>query len=143
MDGLKTDGFDFNASYSRGLGGLGNLSFSFNGTYLNKYRVDNGLTEPYDCAGLFGPVCSGFAIASSSPMPKWRHKARFGLTMPFGLGLSLQWRMINKVHAETLEDNETLRGENNFEPTLRIPTKHYFDLAATYTLLGRVNLRPV
>ena len=32
-------------------------------------------------------------------------------------------------------------GEFNFEPTLHVPARHYFDLAATYTLLDRVNLR--
>ncbi len=32
-------------------------------------------------------------------------------------------------------------GEFNFEPTLHVPARHYFDLAATYTLLNRVNLR--
>ena len=68
---VKTDGLDFNAAYNHGLGSLGRLSFSFNGTYLLNYKVDNGLTEPYNCAGLFGPVCSGFAIArflgTSSP----------------------------------------------------------------------------
>jgi outer membrane receptor protein involved in Fe transport len=138
---IKTDGWDVGASWSHRMGGLGNLSLSLNGTYLHKYKVDNGLTEAYDCAGLFGPVCSGAAIASASPMPQWRHKARATLDLPFGLGISAQWRMVGKVDAETLEDNETLNGEFNFEPTLHVPAQHYFDLAATYTLLDRVNLR--
>ena len=32
-------------------------------------------------------------------------------------------------------------GAINFEPTLHVPARHYFDLSATYTLLDRVNLR--
>jgi outer membrane receptor protein involved in Fe transport len=117
------------------------MSASFNGTYLHKYKVDNGLTEEYDCAGLYGTVCSSSVVASSAPMPKWRHKARVGTQLPFGLGVSLQWRYVGKVDAETLEDNETLGGDFNLDPGLHIKAQQYFDLAATYTLWDRVNLR--
>jgi hypothetical protein len=118
------------------------MSASFLGTYLHKYKVINGLPGGvYDCAGLYGPVCSGASVASSAPMPKWRHKARVGLQMPFGLGLSLQWRHVGKVKAETLESNETLHGSFNYQPGLHIKAYDYFDLAATYTLFDRANLR--
>ena len=138
---IKTDGFDIGSSYSYRFSSLGNLSMSFNGTYLRKYKVDNGLTQAYDCAGLYGPVCSGSIVASSAPMPKWRHKARVGLEMPFGLGVSVQWRYVGKVKAETLENNETLGGAFTYDPTLHVKAYNYFDLAATYTLFDRVNLR--
>jgi outer membrane receptor protein involved in Fe transport len=139
---IKTDGWDIGSSYSRNLGGfLGNLSASFLGTYLHKYKVNNGLTAEYNCAGLYGPVCSSGVVASSAPMPKWRHKARVGLQMPFGLGLSVQWRYVGKVKAETLEDNETLHGPFNVDPGLHIKAQNYFDLATTFTLLNRINLR--
>lgn len=139
---IKTDGLDIGASYSHPLGGfLGNLSASFLGTYLRKYKVDNGLTEEYDCAGLYGPVCSSSVVASSAPMPKWRHKARVSLQMPFGLGLSVQWRHVGKVDAETLEDNETLQGQFPVDPGLHIKAFNYFDVATTFTVLDRVNLR--
>jgi outer membrane receptor protein involved in Fe transport len=139
---IKTDGWDIGSSYSHNLGGfLGNLSASFLGTYLHKYKVNNGLTEEYNCAGLYGPVCSSSVVASSAPMPKWRHKARVGLQMPFGLGLSVQWRYVGKVKAETLEDNETLNGPFNVDPGLHIKAQNYFDLATTFTLLNRINLR--
>jgi outer membrane receptor protein involved in Fe transport len=139
---IKTDGFDFNAAYSLRLGSMGGLSASFNGTWLKHYKVDNGLTEVYDCVGLFGPVCSGAAVASSSPIPEWRHKARVTWQTPVGLGVSLQWRRISKVHAETLEDNESLKGANNFEPGLHIPAQNYIDLALTYSLFNNsLNLR--
>jgi hypothetical protein len=74
-------------------------------------------------------------------MPKWRHKARATLQTPFGLGISLQSRFIGKVKAETLQDNGTVGGEFNFDPGLRIKSQTYFDIAATYTLFDRVNLR--
>ena len=138
---IDTNGIDVNASYSHGLFNFGNLSWSFISTWLNKYKVDNNLSQPYNCAGFYGPTCSGATVASSAPMPKWRHKARTTYTAPFGLGLSLQWRRVGKVKAETLQDNETVGGDFNFDPGLRIRARNYFDLAATYTLFDRVNLR--
>jgi outer membrane receptor protein involved in Fe transport len=139
---IKTDGIDTSASYSYRLGGVGNLSGSFLGTYLMKYKVNNGLPGGvYECQGLYGPTCSGSTVASSAPMPKWRHKARIGLQMPDGIGLSLQWRYVGKVKAETLESNETLTGENNFNPGLHIGAQSYFDLASTFTIGDHYNFR--
>jgi outer membrane receptor protein involved in Fe transport len=139
---IKTDGWDFNASYSYRLGGIGNLSASFIGTLLHKYQVNNGLPGGiYDCAGLYGPTCSGSTVASSAPMPKWRHKARIGLQMPNGLGFSLQWRHIGKVDAETLETNETLHGAFPLDPGLHIKAFNYFDFATTATIGDHYNFR--
>jgi outer membrane receptor protein involved in Fe transport len=138
---IRTDGFDFNMSYSHRFGGLGGLSASFNGTLLKHYKVDNGLTPEYDCLGLYGPVCSSAVVASSSPIPKWRHKARVTWDSPFGLGLSVQWRYMGKVKAETLSSNPTLNGQFNYDPGLHIKAQNYIDLAATYTLFEMVNLR--
>ncbi|HEX8031401.1 MAG TPA: TonB-dependent receptor, partial [Vicinamibacterales bacterium] len=130
---VKTDGIDVNGTYNHRLGGLGSISSSFNGTWLRHYKVDNGLTEEYDCAGFYGPTCSGATVASGAPMPKWRHKMRTTLNMKNGIGVSLQWRMVGKVTAETLQDNETLHGDFPLDPGLHIKAQHYFDLATTYT----------
>jgi iron complex outermembrane receptor protein len=139
---IKTDGIDISSSYSHRLGGLGNLSANFIGTWLHKYEVNNGLEGGvYDCAGLYGPVCSGAIVASSAPMPKWRHKARIGLQIPNGIGVSLQWRHIGKVKAETLDDSETLHGDFNFDPGLHIKAFNYFDLASTFTIGDHYGLR--
>ncbi|HEY0628433.1 MAG TPA: TonB-dependent receptor [Sphingomicrobium sp.] len=138
---VKTDGFDINSSYNMPLGGLGRLSASFNGTLLKHYKVDNGLTEEYDCAGYYGPTCSGATVASGAPMPKWRHKARATLNMPNGIGVSLGWRMVGKVKAETLQDNETIGGEWPIDPGVRIKAQHYFDLATTFTFGDHYNFR--
>ena len=56
---VRTRGLEINSAYSHEIGDIGTLSMSFVGTYLDKYSVDNGITDPYDCAGLYGPVCSG------------------------------------------------------------------------------------
>ncbi|HTK58700.1 MAG TPA: TonB-dependent receptor [Sphingomicrobium sp.] len=129
---VETSGFDFNGAYSHRVGGLGSLSATFNGTWLKHYKVDNGLTDPYDCAGLYGPICSGGTVASGAPMPHWRHKLRTTLNMKNGIGVSLQWRMVGKVKAETLDDSNSLHGDFNFDPGLHIDAQHYFDLAATF-----------
>ena len=139
---LKAAGIDLNVSYSHELFSLGKLSYSFIGTYMDKYKNDNGLSEPYDCVGYYGPTCSGGTVAASAPIPQWRHKMRTTWQSSFGLGLSLNWRYVGKVKAETLQqDNETIGSENLFDPGLRIKAQNYFDLAATYTLLDRINLR--
>lgn len=80
-------------------------------------------------------------MASSAPMPKWRHKMRVGLQMPNGVGISLQWRYIGKVTAETLDNSETLHGDNNFDPGLHIGAQSYFDLATTFAVGDHLNLR--
>jgi len=137
-----TKGIEVNGSYSVPIGGLGNLSASLIGTYLDKYKVNNGLTAPYDCAGLYGPTCSiGGTTDSGAPLPRWRHKLRTTLQMANGLGISVQWRYIGKVKAETLEANESLNGEFNFDPGLRIKAQNYFDLAATFSIADKYNLR--
>lgn len=138
---VTTSGFDINSSYSRKIGSIGTLSTNFNGTWLKHYKVDNGLTEEYDCAGLYGPLCSGAVVASGAPMPKWRSKSRWTLTMPSGIGVSLQWRHIGKVKAETLENNDTLGGAFNYDPGLHIKAENYFDLATTYTFGDHYNFR--
>ena len=139
---IKTDGIDVSSSYSYRFGRLGTLNASFIGTYLRKYQVNNGLPGGiYDCAGLYGPTCSGASVASSAPMPKWRHKLRLGFQLPDGIGLSAQWRYIGKVSAETLQSNETLHGEFPLNPGLHIKPVSYIDLASTFTIGDHLNLR--
>ena len=139
---IQTNGWDISSSYSHRLGGIGNLSASFIGTRLRKYEVDNGLPGGiYDCAGFYGSTCSGAIVASAAPMPKWRHKARVGLQMPNGIGLSVQWRHIGKVTAETLSDDQTLQGEFPLDPGLHIKSYNYIDLASTFTIGDHYNFR--
>lgn len=141
---FQTRGVEVNGSYAQPLGGLGNLSASFVGTYLDRYKVNNGLTDPYDCAGLYGPTCSsGGTTNSGAPLPRWRHKARLTLQLPSGIGLSGQWRYFGHVRAETTSDFLTLAppGTVNFDPGLRIKSQSYFDLASTINIGDHYNFR--
>ena len=131
---LQTRGFEFNSSYSHRLGGLGSLSASLVGTWLKKFKTDNGLTEPYDCVGYYGSTCG-------TPAPKWRHKTRVSLNTPQGIGLSVQWRYIGKVRADSLSSNTTLNGPFVFNPGREIKAHNYFDLATTFTFGDHYNFR--
>jgi outer membrane receptor protein involved in Fe transport len=139
VGGLRTTGIDGTVAYSMRLGGLGQLSTGFSGTRLLKYITDNGLTTPYDCAGYYGAVCSSGTVSSSSPLPKWRHKLRTTLQTPMGLGVSVQWRHLSKVRHERLGDNIAAGNPPVLGRTIK--AYNYIDLAATMTLLERVNLR--
>ena len=61
--------------------------------------------------------------------------------MPNGIGISLGWRMVGKVKAETLDDSNSLAGEFNFDPGLHIKAQHYFDLATTFSFGDHYNFR--
>ena len=137
VGGLQTKGFDFQGSYNHRLGGLGTLNMSFVGTYLK-----NLITNPfgdifYECAGLSGPTCG-------TPNPKWRHKARIGLTMPNGIGASIAWRHFSGTQLDTLDKDPDLNGGNG--PTGNPGDNHmdrrdYFDLAFTARMAQKLNLR--
>jgi outer membrane receptor protein involved in Fe transport len=140
IGGIKTDGIDVNASYSYRFGSLGTLSASFIGTYLRKYITDNGLADPYDCAGFYGSTCSSGAVSSSAPMPKWRHKLRATLQLPVGVGISAQWRYLGKVRNEHASADAALSGT---VPVLgaTIGAQSYFDLASTFTIGDHYSFR--
>lgn len=139
---LRTKGIEIGAGYNHEIGDAGTLSFSFNGTYLDEYSVDNGITEAYDCAGLYGPVCSsGGTTAGGAMLPKWRHKLRTTFQMANGIGFSLQWRYVGKVKAETLNDSQSLRGDFTFDPGLRLKAYNYFDLTSTFAVSDNYTFR--
>ncbi len=139
---VQTRGLEFSAAYGHEIGSLGDLEFTFQGTNLMAYEVNNGLTAPYDCAGLYGPTCSaGGTTGSGAPLPEWRHRARLTYNTPFDLSLSAQWRYVGAVDAETTSTNPTLNGANNFDPGLHIGARSYFDLVAAYAYNDRYTLR--
>jgi len=137
VGGLQTRGWDVQGSYNHRLGGLGTLNVSFVGTYLS-----NLITNPfgdinYDCAGYYGPTCG-------TPNPKWRHKARIGLTMPNGIGVSVQWRHFSGVTLDTLSNDPTLNGgagPNGNPGDNQFKKQDYFDLAFTARMAQKLNLR--
>jgi outer membrane receptor protein involved in Fe transport len=141
IGGVRTKGYEINGSFSQPLGGFGSLSASYVGTLLKDYITNNGLADPYECAGFFGATCSGGGTTGSgSPLPKYRHKARLSLQAPDGIGLSVQWRHIGKVRAETTSEDPTLSGRV-VDPGSRLKAMNYIDLAATFTVGDNYNFR--
>ncbi|MBC2662850.1 TonB-dependent receptor [Novosphingobium flavum] len=132
VGGVTTRGWEFNGNYRRDVG-FGTLSLNVVGTLTNTYTVDNGLTAAYNCAGYFGPTCGG-------PLPKWRHRARLGLTTPGGFGVNLQWRHLGKVDVEYKNPSATLKG-NFYNYSSRISAQNYFDLSASKQFADRFTLR--
>ena len=127
---IRTKGIDVNANYSHEIGSLGSLSFAFNGTYLDEFKINNGLSPTYDCAGYYGTTCSNGTGVPSAPNPRWRHKARLSYTSPIGVGLSLQWRYFGSVKQDNSSSNPSL--SNTFFPqNAKINAQNYFDLTAT------------
>ncbi|MBB5711343.1 TonB-dependent receptor plug domain-containing protein [Sphingomonas xinjiangensis] len=120
---LQTSGIDIGASFSQAIGGLGQIALNFNGTWLNKFETDNGVSEPYDCAGLFGNICG-------TPAPEWRHKARMTFTLPDGIGISGQWRYFGPVGLDAASGQSSLAGTVS-EFNRRIGSQSYFDLNMT------------
>ena len=123
VGGFRTRGLEFNGNYSHQIGGIGTLSLNFVGTKLDKFEIDNGLTQIYNCAGYYGPTCGG-------PAPKWRHKLRMSLNTKMGLGFSAQWRYYGPVDVEYKNSSTTLAGPF-YEFASHIPQQSYFDLNMT------------
>jgi outer membrane receptor protein involved in Fe transport len=124
---VKTRGIDVGVNYSTRVG-ANSLSFSLQGTYLDRFVKDTGVpgVAAYDCAGLYGLVCG-------TPAPEWRHKARLTYSMENGLGLSLAWRYFGDVKLDRTSANPTLSGA--FSPfNEKIKAQSYFDVAATFAI---------
>jgi outer membrane receptor protein involved in Fe transport len=120
---FSTRGIDVGASYRMEIGSLGGLSFNLVGTWLDELAIDNGISQPYDCAGYYGPTCG-------VPSPEWRHKLRVTYAAPNGLGLSAQWRYFSSVDVENKNPSSTL--SQAFAPfNETIPSQSYFDLTLT------------
>ncbi|HEX4736106.1 MAG TPA: TonB-dependent receptor [Allosphingosinicella sp.] len=129
IGGFSTRGIDVGASYAMNIGRWGGLSFNMQGTWLDKLIVNTGISAPFNCAGLYGPICSGGG-SLTGPNPKWRHKARLTWNAPDGIGLSLQWRYLGAVSVDKSSTQPGLAGA--FSPRdARIPAQSYFDLALT------------
>jgi outer membrane receptor protein involved in Fe transport len=125
IGGFETSGIDVGASYSVDVGNWGGLAFSFQGTWLNEYVTDVEAAE-FDCAGLYGAVCS----LRNGPLPEWRHKARVTYTTPGGVGLSAQWRYFSKVTLDRASSEEFL--QDAFAPfNEELKAQHYLDLTMT------------
>jgi outer membrane receptor protein involved in Fe transport len=128
---LESQGLDLNATYMKGIGNFGSLSFNLIGTYLMNSKIDTGLYA-YDCVGYFGNQCG-------VPTPKWRHMTRVMWDTPYNFSVSLGWRMLGPVKNDDASPNDAIGDPANLDllranDVYEFAAHHYIDLSATYQL---------
>jgi outer membrane receptor protein involved in Fe transport len=110
-----------------------------NGTYMLKNAstpVPGG--GSYDCTGLFGPTCQ-------TVNPRWRHTLRASWGFMQDVSVALTWRFFTRVKLDNNDADPDLRG-TGLEGELAgfrtsMPATSYFDLAGTWELGSRLQLR--
>ncbi len=138
--GLHNRGIDLNLSYLRPLPrDWGSIGLTMTGSYLLKQAVST--TISYDCAGLYGPVCS----AGGDPGPdfRWRHDARITWLTPWNLDLSLNWRYLSSASLDLNSSQPALFAGvyDTYFMDAKIPAYNYFDVSAAWYTLKWLTLR--
>ncbi|MGA0607770.1 TonB-dependent receptor domain-containing protein [Phenylobacterium sp. VNQ135] len=145
--GLEVEGVDVEANYrfdfgdfgvTRGLDRYGGLSVNFQGSWLDKYAI---ITLPgdaaFNCAGLYGSVCTGSAVPTGAPFVEWRHKLRTTWRTPWDFELSATWRHLSSVEV----DAEFSGASHANGPDAKLDSQDYFDLAGTWAVRENVTFR--
>ena len=135
-------GIDLQAMYKWGVGNLGNMVFTLNGTYLNSAQTKpSEFTPRYDCVGLYGPTC---VLVS----PKWKNNARLTWDVtPIHTSFSVQWRYFGEVALDANSSQPGLAGTSPFGPGVydafngHIPSYSWFDASAIYNVNHWLQLR--
>lgn len=148
---LSTEGLDLEANYQNsleefGLGEMGSIGINFVGTMTTKLitQAYKGYSA-YDCAGVFGVVCSSTVDVT----PSWRHKMRVTWDSPWDVQVSVLWRHLSgsKLDLNQL-DNPVLSascGSSGLpcpDPyDAHLPAYDYFDLAVAWDITKGLQLR--
>ena len=137
----ELSGIDFQAGYKLGLDMFGHdewgsVSFDFNGSFAaTQKNTPLPGADTYDCAGLFGPTCSGI-------FPKWRHQFRMTWNAPHDVQLSGAWRYIGGAEYEADSSQPTIGGNTTPDPIAHtVPAVSYFDLAANWNVNEKLAVR--
>jgi len=143
---FKTNGVDLDASYVLDIAAAGKLRFGFAGTYLDKFEVSPQAGIEYDCAGLYGGVCSS-STPNGAPLAEWKHKLSTTWSTPWnGLDVNLTWRYIDGVTRD-LESDQPFLGAFGalatgvYATDSKLGSRSYLDLSAAMTFAERYNLR--
>ncbi len=132
---LQTSGIDVTSNYRLELSSLGDVDFSFVGTYLNSRKIEQlpGLGS-YNCKGLFGPTCG-------QPNPAWRHQLRATWNLPWiAASVSANWRYFGATDLSSNNSNPFLQGDP-VEINRKIKAYNYIDLAANWKVREQLTLR--
>ncbi|HEX8445725.1 MAG TPA: TonB-dependent receptor [Sphingomonas sp.] len=88
----QSHGWDFQGQYNLGLGGVGALNLSFNGSLVTRVgSQDSPDVPPRNCVGYYGPGCG-------ESLPKWKHGLLTTWISPDKIAsVSLNWRHIGPM----------------------------------------------
>jgi outer membrane receptor protein involved in Fe transport len=132
---LGSKGIDVKLRYKHGIGSLGSISYTLDGTYAKELffqPVPGG--AQFDCIGYYGSNCG---VSN----PKWRHVFKATWSTPWaGLDLALRWRHTGDVITEKASSDPQL--SNRFYPeTATFPKYNYLDLTASWTVKEKLDFR--
>ena len=151
---LQTRGVDVAGSYRFdfdrvGFGKFGSLGLDYTATFLNKLVASPGsvigTTSSFDCAGLYGTVCSaatGTQNNGFAPAPKFRSKLRATVNAPGDVQFSVNWRHLSGVNVDASSTNVFLSAPSNvFASDRRIKAFDYIDVSTAIRVADKFSLR--
>lgn len=131
-------GWDFQSQYALGLGKVGRMDLSFNGS-LTTFAggQDSPLQPERNCAGYYGNGCGQL-------LPKWSHGLRATYVTPDdGFNASFNWRYVGSFTSANNSGDPAIGGTpDRVQKTFGyIAPVSYFDLALTFNIAKRYSLR--
>jgi outer membrane receptor protein involved in Fe transport len=136
----QSHGWDFQGQYNLGLGNVGRLDMSFNGTLMTRVGSQASPTiEMRDCTGYWGNLCG-------ESMPKWAHQFRTTWTsVDRTTSVSLNWRHRGGMPLDVYAPEDTNVPQQP-ESARRdqypgIKAYNWFDLAFSFDVTKQMTLR--
>ena len=131
-------GWDFQTSYTLGLGGRGSIGWDFNGSYTDFAGGQDSPVQPRrNCAGYYGNGCGQL-------IPKWSHGLRTNYATADGVfNASFNWRYVGRLtHADNSGDPAIGGTPDRVRTSFaRIDPVSYFDLALTVAVAKAFTFR--
>jgi iron complex outermembrane receptor protein len=119
LAGTKTDGADLNVTYTRQLGGWGNLTFDGKATYMRRFKFQALAGEPLeDLAGMYSSSFEG-------AWPKWR------------LATALDWRWKDVGANAIYHFSQSTKIEDGVDPVFNrdyLPSFATWDFQVSYRM---------
>jgi iron complex outermembrane recepter protein len=139
---LHNRGVDLDLNFRKSLADLGladwgALTFKLTGSYLIEQSV--ATTVSYNCAGLYGPICS--SGGDPGPNFKWRHNARLTWVTPWDVDLSVNWRYMSAVKLDFNNPQPALNGGSYDAYDAVIPAYNYMDVSVAWRLWKKFTFR--
>lgn len=131
-------GWDFQSQYALGLGKIGRMDLSFNGSLTTFAGGQDSPVQPQrNCAGYYGNGCGQL-------LPKWSHGLRATYVTPDeGFNASFNWRYVGSLTSANNSGDPAIGGTpDRVQKTFGyISPVSYFDLALSFNIAKRYSLR--